>query len=236
MKGKKLLSRTGRPPCHRRTEPPGDQAGVIAFSSSAEWISRLRPCSGMAEKEQLAAAIDAIAPNADTFMFPAMEIARDALQNAAAELKHALLLTDGISQPGNFGPLAAEMAAAGITVSTVGLGPEVAGSPAGRLLAEIAAAGKGQTHFCPDASMLPTVFAAETTRAGKSASSNARSRQSSSRPPSCFPASISRVRRICWAMSSPVEADCPSPARDPRYGSAFGLVDLRRRPGRGVHF
>jgi hypothetical protein len=121
----------------------------------------------MAEKEQLCAAIDLIAPSADTFMFPAIEMARDALQNAAADLKHAILLTDGISRPGNFSELAAAMAAAGISVSAIGLGPEVAGSPAGRLLEEIAARGKGQVHFCKDATMLPTVFAIETARAAK---------------------------------------------------------------------
>ena len=50
---------------------PGDQVGVVAFSSTAEWICPLRPCSGMAEKERLCAEIDSIAPSADTFMFPA---------------------------------------------------------------------------------------------------------------------------------------------------------------------
>ena len=100
-------------------------------------------------------------------MFPAVQMAHDSLQNAPADLKHAILLTDGISRPGNFRELAALMAAAGITVSAVGLGPEVAGSPAGRLLEEIAETGRGQTHFCADASMLPKVFAADTLRAGK---------------------------------------------------------------------
>jgi len=139
---------------------PQDQVGVIAFEDQSRWVSPIRPSS---DKSEVLRQIDTITAEGGTNMLPALERAELALAEAYADLKHILLMTDGLSHPGDFESLTRSIAAQGITVSTVGVGPEVAQA----LLKDIADRGRGHFYFCPDAAAIPRVFAMETIRAGK---------------------------------------------------------------------
>lgn len=139
---------------------PKDQAGLIVFDDASQWVFPIRPCT---DKAGMLRAIDAFQAVGRTNMYPAMEKAFLALEEAFAPRKHMILLTDGISEPGPFESLCTRIAAAGITVSTVGVGREVARP----LLEEIARLGKGHAYFCDDAATLPTIFALETATAAK---------------------------------------------------------------------
>ena len=75
----------------------------------------------------------------------------------------AEVVTDGLSHPGDFQGLAGRIAASGITVSTVGVGPEVA-KP---LLEDVARLGRGHFYYCTDPAAIPEIFALETASAGK---------------------------------------------------------------------
>jgi uncharacterized membrane protein len=137
-----------------------DQVGILAFEDQSEWIV---PLHAAADKEKVLARIDTIVAEGSTNMHPAMGRAYLALREAHADLKHMIVLTDGICAPGDFEGLTREIAAAGISVSTVGVGDE----PARPLLQGIADRAKGHAYFVDDAAALPRIFETETTSAGR---------------------------------------------------------------------
>lgn len=141
---------------------PRDSIGVIAFDGSPYWVSELR---GSSDKSYVMDQISTIQASGGTAMHPAMENAYEALDAASAKLKHCILLTDGVSAPGDFEGLAGDMAANGMTVSTVALGQ----GASEQLLEDIARIGKGRYYFCDDPQSVPQVFAKETIEASKSA-------------------------------------------------------------------
>jgi len=139
---------------------PRDQVGVVAFEDRPHWISRIGP---VADKAQVLKRIDTIAAGGGTNMVPAMEQAYLALDEAYAQRKHIIVLTDGLSHPGDFSALTRRIAGAGITVSTVAVGPEAAG----QVLRDVATVGGGNYYQCEDATAVPRIFALETIAAGK---------------------------------------------------------------------
>ncbi|MCA9063757.1 MAG: VWA domain-containing protein, partial [Planctomycetaceae bacterium] len=140
---------------------PRDQIGVIAFDGAPYWISPVRP---LTEKQQIIDQIATIRPDGGTSLFPALRQAYEALQSTAAKLKHVIVLTDGYSEPGDFDSLTAEMAAARITVTTVGIGDADR-----ELLEGLAQTGRGRYYFTDDPDSIPQIFARETLAASQSA-------------------------------------------------------------------
>lgn len=139
-----------------------DKIGVIAFEGESFWISEVQPASN---KSRIMDDISRIEAGGGTVMYPAMQDAYEALQSTVAKLKHVIILTDGISAPGDFEGLAATMASSRITVSTVGVGNDADKN----LLEEIARVGQGRNYFTDDPSAVPQIFAKETVTASKSA-------------------------------------------------------------------
>lgn len=139
-----------------------DQVGVIAFDHEWYEISELRPVSdaGLVKDR-----ISSIVAGGGTSMYPPMEQAYDVLSAAMAKLKHVIILTDGISEPGDFTGIAEAMSAARITVTTVGVGQGADQA----LLEEIARIGRGRYYFTDDPNSIPQIFAKETVTASKSA-------------------------------------------------------------------
>ncbi|MEM9826339.1 MAG: VWA domain-containing protein [Planctomycetota bacterium] len=141
---------------------PRDSLGVIAFDGSAYMISELTSTSN---KGAIADAISTIEASGGTNMYPAMVDALDALRSASAKLKHVILMTDGVSSPGDFEGAASEMSASRITLSTVALGQ----GSSEALLEDLARVGGGRYYFCDDPQSVPQVFAKETVEASQSA-------------------------------------------------------------------
>jgi len=139
---------------------PQDQVGVIAFQDYARWINAIHPCS---DKDHVLASVDTITAGGGTNMYPAVERAYLALRAATAELKHVIVLTDGVSHPGDFDALVGEMAESGITVSTVAVGQETVRP----LLDDMARIGQGHSYYCDTAEDVPEIFALETASASK---------------------------------------------------------------------
>ncbi len=139
-----------------------DRVGVIAFDGQSYWVSELHPCS---DKAYVLERISTLEAGGGTNMYPAMEDAFVALQAAPAKLKHCIVLTDGISAPGDFEGLTAMMAADRITVTTVAVGNGADQD----LLERIARTGNGRYYFCDDPSTVPQIFAKETVTASKAA-------------------------------------------------------------------
>ena len=138
-----------------------DQIGVIAFDGSPYWVSEVKSAS---QKSSVIDRISGIEAGGGTALYPAMEEALKALQSTNAKLKHVIILTDGYSTPGDMEGVTQEMAAARITVSTVGIGDADQG-----LLERIAELGNGRYYFASDPSSVPQIFAKETMTASRSA-------------------------------------------------------------------
>lgn len=141
---------------------PSDKIGVVAFDGDTFVISELHPCN---DKGFVLDRISTIDAGGGTNMAPAMDEAFDALTKVQAKLKHVIILTDGISSPGDFEGIAQQMSSARITCSTVGIGE---GCDQG-LLEEIARIGNGRYYFTDDPLSIPQIFAKETVAASKSA-------------------------------------------------------------------
>ncbi|MDG1894507.1 MAG: VWA domain-containing protein [Fuerstiella sp.] len=138
-----------------------DQIGVIAFDGSPYWVSEIR---GGSQKGAVMDRIASIESGGGTALYPAMEQAYEALQAISAKLKHIIVLTDGLSTPGDFDGITNQMAASRITVSTVGIGDADQ-----NLLERVAQAGRGRYYFATDVNSIPQIFAKETMTASKSA-------------------------------------------------------------------
>ncbi len=122
---------------------PNDKVGVVAFEGETFWVSELHPCS---DKGFILDRVSTIDAGGGTVMYPAMEEAYQVLRGVAAKLKHVIILTDGISAPGDFEGITTSMAQDMITVTTVGVGTDADKN----LLEEISRLGKGRYYEVED--------------------------------------------------------------------------------------
>ena len=132
---------------------PRDQIAIIAFDGAPFTIV------------EMTFAVDRIIAGGGTNMYPAMELGRQALDSTTAKVKHMIILTDGMSMPGDFHGLANEMAEQNMTVSTVALG----NSADRALLKSIADIGRGRYYQTTDPDTVPRIFSKETVEASRSA-------------------------------------------------------------------
>jgi Ca-activated chloride channel homolog len=141
---------------------PSDKIGVLAFEGENFWVSEMHPCS---DKGFVLDRIASLEAGGGTVMAPAMEEAHETLRSTVAKLKHVIILTDGVSAPGDFEGIAQGMTADRITCSTVAIGGEADQA----LLEEIARLGNGRSYVADDPGQVPQIFAKETVTASKSA-------------------------------------------------------------------
>jgi uncharacterized membrane protein len=139
-----------------------DQVGVLAFDHETYVVSDMQSANNKAKISDDIARVESAG---GTDMYPAMEQAFEILSRTQTRLKHAIFLTDGISNPGDFEGIAQQMASAKMTVSTVAVGD---GSDT-NMLEQIAKIGKGRYYFTSDPTQVPQIFAKETVTASKSA-------------------------------------------------------------------
>ena len=134
-----------------------DKAGVMAFSDVATWVAELGPCT---DKPELMRRIDTLTPLGQTNMYGAVERAFLALEQTDADRRHMILLTDGTPAPGDYCKIAAEMAEAGITLSTVSISP---GAEQDLLKKMARIAGDERRHrHCDDPADVPKILIQET--------------------------------------------------------------------------
>jgi Mg-chelatase subunit ChlD len=139
-----------------------DQIAVVAFDGDTYVMSEMQSASN---KGRISDEISRIEASGGTTMYPAMERAYEMLVATPARLKHVIILTDGVSSPGDFTGIAATMQSARITVSTVAIGSD----SDTQLLEEIAQTGQGRYYLTEDPAAIPQIFAKETVTASKSA-------------------------------------------------------------------
>lgn len=138
-----------------------DYVGVVAFDGAPLWLVELQ---GAGNTAGIIQTISGLQAGGGTSIAPALEEAAFALASIPATLKHAILLTDGHSQDGDYAGIVDRMAGDQITVSTVAVGDGADTT----LLQEIARWGRGRYYFTADPYDIPQIFAKETMSASKS--------------------------------------------------------------------
>ncbi|MDO4550472.1 MAG: VWA domain-containing protein [Planctomycetia bacterium] len=139
---------------------PQDQVGVLAYADNTVWVVPLLPLTEE-NKEDAFRNIDLLEAMNTTNIAPALEKAFLALREASADRKHIILMSDGISNPGDFSGIAQKIRLAGISISTVALGNEADPD----LLRDLALIGGGNSYVCTEAVDLPQIFMEETAAA-----------------------------------------------------------------------
>lgn len=140
---------------------PRDQIGVVGFDSDAQEIVQLTSAS---DRAGIAAGVASIEAGGGTFLYPALDIARNRLQQNNARRKHVIILSDGQTEGFGYPEVAQMMAAEGVTISTVGIGE---GADM-KLMEQMAAAGGGRSYFTNDFNAIPQIFTREALRASNS--------------------------------------------------------------------
>lgn len=132
---------------------PQSQVGIVVFDAEARTILPLSPLDRAAAE----AALDSVDPGGGTAVFPGLVAALDLLKGAQSPARHVIVMTDGLSQPGDWPAIIAELRALGATVSAVAIGQ---GSD--RTTVEtIAALGGGAAHVTSDFAALPSILSQE---------------------------------------------------------------------------
>ncbi len=141
---------------------PRDQIAVVAFDGSPYVVVEM---TTVVDAFSVSASIDRVDAGGGTNMHPAMFKGMQLLRSASAKIKHMIILSDGMSMPGDFIGLAAAMAEENMTVTTVALGP----SADRGLMKSIADTGKGRYYETLDPDTVPRIFTKETVEASRSA-------------------------------------------------------------------
>ena len=139
-----------------------DQIAILGFSGEAHLICDLTSASDQATIQNAISGLDA---GGGTNLYPAMLEGRRILQQAAAKVKHMIILSDGQTSGTGYEALAQEMASEMMTVSTVALGQGAAKD----LMKVIAQEGGGRYYETEDAEKMPQIFTQETMKASRSA-------------------------------------------------------------------
>lgn len=141
---------------------PSDLVGVLAFDGEAHWIQPLTPASDPVGIMRRMARLSA---DGGTDLGPALREALESLRRVRAMVRHAIVLSDGKSNPADFEAMTRRAAAEGITVSTVAIGSDADAA----LLSEIARWGRGRFYLTRDLRSIPQIFASETITVTRSA-------------------------------------------------------------------
>jgi len=134
---------------------PIDKIGVIAFDEMPQWVVPLSPA---ADTARISGLINSITADGGTRIYPAVQMAYDAIKLEKVTRRHIILLTDGVSPPGNLPQLEKTAEMEHIPISTIGVGSDV-DRP---LLEELANETHGKSYFLDDPDKIPEVISGET--------------------------------------------------------------------------
>ncbi len=139
-----------------------DQVGILAFDEQPHWIY---PTQYLNDRSTLEADISKLEPGGGTAIYPALLTAYDDMATRTAQVKHILLMTDGLAPTGDYPGLTAKMRAQGITLSTIAIGTDADAN----LLQNLADWGRGRFYDASDPSEVPQFVLKETTEIARAA-------------------------------------------------------------------
>jgi uncharacterized protein YegL len=130
-------------------------AGVVAFSGGADRVMAPVPVVDDAQREQLRGFISRINAGGGTNIAAALGAAGAIMSNDPRYIHHVILLSDGESDAASAIAQAQGLAARGISISAITIGPR------SELMAEIARIGRGRYHVTTNPGSLPALFVRE---------------------------------------------------------------------------
>jgi Mg-chelatase subunit ChlD len=130
------------------------QIAIVAFDSEAKVLLPLRQAKDTAAVEQ---ALRQLEPGGGTSIYPGLVEALHQLDGVDAMAKHIVVMSDGLTQPGDFPGILKAISDQGISVSTVSIGEGADGA----VLQDIARLGKGAFHATRDFKALPSILSQE---------------------------------------------------------------------------
>lgn len=136
-----------------------DMAGVIGFDQTPTWVA---PLERLVDKGAVARNVRTLEAGGGTAIHPALLEAMKALEKVDAHVKHVIVLTDGVSEPGDFAALLDRADRGKITVSTIGVGESGTGELDEDFLRWMAEKGGGEYHHAKHASEIPPLIAKDT--------------------------------------------------------------------------
>ncbi len=131
-----------------------DIIGAIAFDQQPRWLV---PPTQARNRETVFDQISRLQAGGGTDMHPAIALAYDYLRRSPAKVRHAIVLSDGQTDPGDFQGLLTRMTRDKITVSTVAIG----GDADLDLMRNVATWGQGRAYVAKDLYTIPQIFTAE---------------------------------------------------------------------------
>ncbi len=130
----------------------GDSIGVLAFDDTNHWIVPFHVLRGPGDKARIRRQIAGLSADGDTYIYPALRDAEQAVLTVPTVYRHIVLLTDGQGeQDAPFDALARRLRREHITLSTIGVGDDVQKDE----LARWAKEGGGIFHYASDPRALP---------------------------------------------------------------------------------
>lgn len=133
---------------------PQSQVGIVAFDTASHVIL---PLQNAGDESSIRNALNQLDADGGTAVYPALRDAIDMLRPVDLPKRHIVVISDGLTQPGDFAGLLAEARQAGITVSAIAIGD--AADPTS--LSDIAKLGGGAFHWSRDFRALPGILAQE---------------------------------------------------------------------------
>lgn len=134
----------------------GDRSrvGIVVFDEQARVLLPFTDTDALAPIED---SLRPLVPGGGTSLYPGLELGVELLEGNDSVTKHVVVLTDGLSQPGDFGGAVRTMRDLGATVSAVAIG---AGADV-EAVQQLARSGGGLAHVTTDFEALPGILAQE---------------------------------------------------------------------------
>lgn len=133
----------------------GDRVSIIAFDATPAVLVRLQSARN---RVRILRSIARLRSGGGTAVFPALQAAYDQIAPSSAAIRHVIVLTDGQAEREGCREIVEEMAAEGITLSTVAVGRDADRG----LLSALAEAGRGRSYFAESMRSVPRLFVKET--------------------------------------------------------------------------
>ena len=131
-----------------------DQIGVITFDQEYRWLV---PPTEARNRSRVLDEVARLRAGGGTVMYPPLAAARQFLRASPARIRHIIVLSDGLTDPGEFRSLAAEMVQDRITLSTVAIGSDADVE----FMRNLARWGGGRFYTARDLYSIPEIFATE---------------------------------------------------------------------------
>ena len=133
---------------------PQSRVAVVTFDSSAHLTV---PMTDVADKDFITRSVNQVSLGGGTALYRGLIAALAQLRDVSASARHIVVMTDGESQPADYGTLMKALREADITVSSVAIG---AGSER-ELIEMLAREGGGLFHATTDFAALPSILSQE---------------------------------------------------------------------------